>query len=487
MKALFLYPRWTQDNKGIAAYFSKKSGGTYIPYNLALLAAITEQQGHEAKIIDGELEKINLNKIVEMSKEYKPDVVVLTGMTPFYNIAVECAQLLKANNVSAKICVGGQHITIVEEKAMKDGIDYGFVGAGEESWVKFLQAMEQKIGLNDVPGLIYRENGFIKKNKRAHSHKDLDVYPMAAYHLLKMGEYKIGTLKGRLPFSSIQTFRGCPWKCIFCASNQLETTLILKRSIKSIVDEMQHIVETYGVRHFMMIDDVLTLVRKRTVEFCDQIIERKLDITFEGNTRANMLDDELVALMKRAGLIRLSFGLETVDEDMRKTMNKKVPLEAYSEANALMNKYNVEALNSCMLGLPGETETNIKKTLDFLKDAKNVKQASFSIATPYPGTKLHEMAVNGQGGMELLSDDFTEYRRYGEAVINVNDLTANDLKRLQNEGYVSIYSKYWRWWPVVKRYGIMGLVFTLYRLLKMILLRIRYKIEKNSRLRPIRY
>ena len=168
-------------------------------------------------------------------------------------------------------------------------------------------------------------------------------------------------------------------------------------------------------------------------------------------------------------------------------MNKKVPLEAYSEANALMNKYNVEALNSCMLGLPGETENNIKKTLDFLKDAKNVKQASFSIATPYPGTKLHEMAVNGQGGMELLSDDFTEYRRYGEAVINVNDLTANDLKRLQNEGYVSIYSKYWRWWPVVKRYGIMGLVFTLYRLLKMILLRIRYKIEKNSRLRPIRY
>ena len=121
------------------------------------------------------------------------------------------------------------------------------------------------------------------------------------------------------------------------------------------------------------------------------------------------------------------------------------------------------------------------------KDAKNVKQASFSIATPYPGTKLHEMAVNGQGGMELLSDNFTEYRRYGEAVINVNDLTAKDLKRLQNEGYVSIYSKYWRWWPVVKRYGVMGLVFTLYRLLKMILLRIVYKIEKNWRLPSLKY
>ena len=140
MKALFLYPRWTQDNKGIAGYFSKRSGGTYIPYNLALLAAITEQQGHEAKIIDGELEKISLKQIVQMSKEYNPDVIILTGMTPFYNIAVECAAMLKANNVSGKICVGGQHITIVEEKAMKDEMDYGFVGAGEESWVKFLKA-----------------------------------------------------------------------------------------------------------------------------------------------------------------------------------------------------------------------------------------------------------------------------------------------------------------------------------------------------------
>ena len=112
----------------------------------------------------------------------------------------------------------------------------------------------------------------VKKVKRAHATKDLDAYPMAAYHLLKMGDYKIGTLKGRLPFTSIMTFRGCPWKCIFCASDALDTTRILKRSIKSVVDEMQHIVEKYNVRHFMVLDDVLTLVRKRTVEFCNEIM-----------------------------------------------------------------------------------------------------------------------------------------------------------------------------------------------------------------------
>jgi len=481
MKVLFLYPLWTGETKGISKYFAKTSGGTYIPYNLALLAAITEKAGHEAKIIDGELEKISLEEIVKRSMDYNPDVVVLTGMTPFYNIAVECATMLKAKKSNASICVGGPHTTIMEEKAFNKEFDFGFVGDGEESWVKFLDAKENKIDFSNVPGLMYRENGIVKKVKRAHATKDLDQYPMAAYHLLRMGEYKIGTLKGRLPFTSIMTFRGCPWKCIFCASDALDTTRILKRSIKSVVDEMQHIVEKYNVRHFMVLDDVLTLVRKRTVEFCNEIINRKLNITFEGSTRANLLDEELVALMKKAGLTRLSFGLETVDEDMRKTMNKKVPLEAYTQSNALLNKYNVEALNSVMLGLPGETEANVWKTLNFLSKSKEVKQANFAIATPYPGTKFHEMASKGEGGMELLSDNFTEYKRYGQAVTRVNNLGPDDLVRLQNEGFVSIYSKYWRWMPVIKRHGIIGLLLTFYRMLKMFKDKIGHKTKNFNR------
>ena len=481
MKVLFLYPLWTGETKGISKYFAKTSGGTYIPYNLALLAAITEKAGHEAKIIDGELEKISLEEIVKRSMDYNPDVVVLTGMTPFYNIAVECATMLKAKKSNASICVGGPHTTIMEEKAFNKEFDFGFVGYGEESWVKFLDAKENKIDFSNVPGLMYRENGIVKKVKRAHATKDLDQYPMAAYHLLRMGDYKIGTLKGRLPFTSIMTFRGCPWKCSFCASGALDTTRILKRSIKSVVDEMQHIVEKYNVRHFMVLDDVLTLVRKRTVEFCNEIINRKLNITFEGSTRANLLDEELVALMKKAGLTRLSFGLETVDEDMRKTMNKKVPLEAYTQSNALLNKYNVEALNSVMLGLPGETEANVWKTLNFLSKSKEVKQANFAIATPYPGTKFHEMASKGEGGMELLSDNFTEYKRYGQAVTRVNNLGPDDLVRLQNEGFVSIYSKYWRWMPVIKRHGIIGLLLTFYRMLKMFKDKIGHKTKNFNR------
>ena len=468
MKVLFLYPMWTSESKGINKYFAKTSGGTVIPYNLALLAAITEKAGHQAKIIDAELERIPLDSLAKMSKDFEPDIVVLTGMTAFYNIAIECAQKLREQNIKAKICVGGPHVTIVEEKAYNKEFDYGFVGDGEEAWEKFLLSQENKLTLSEVPGLMYRESGNIKKNKRAYTQKNLDIYPMAAYHLLKMGKYSMGTVNGQLPSASIQTFRGCPWKCIFCASDALETTKILKRSIKSIVDEIEHVANTYNVKHFVFIDDVLTLVRKRSIELCDEIERRNIKITFEGSTRANLLDDELVRRLKKAGLIRLSFGLETVDEDMRETMNKKVPLEAYVEANKLLGQHGIEAMNSCMIGLPGDSEENVWKTLNFLAKQRDVMHANFAIATPYPGTKFHEMATKGEGGMKLLSKNFTEYRRYGQAVTQVNELKPADLVRLQNMGFVSIYSKYWRWPSVYKRHGIIGLVLTFYRLLIMI-------------------
>ncbi len=436
--------------------------------NLALLGAIAEKQGHQVEIIDAEIRKIPMDELVRMVLDRGADLVGLTGMSPFFHISRDFAAALKENGEKAAICMGGQHITIMEEEAYESVFDYGFIGDGEESLSKFLDAVSENGSLDTVPGLLFRRDGQIIKTERASAGRDLDIYPRPAYHLLEMDKYFLGTLRGRLNFTTIETVRGCPWKCIFCSSDQLETTRITKRSIKSVVDDIEKIINSYGIRHYMVIDDVLTLHRERTIEFCNTILDRKLNITFEGSTRANLLDDELVALMKKAGLIRLSFGLETVDEDMRITMNKKVPLDAYREANALLNKYNIEALNSVMIGLPGESEENVRKTLNFLREAKDVKQANFAIAVPYPGTEFHRMSVQEENGMKLMSKDFSEYRRYGNAVTSVNGLTPNDLIRLQNEGFVSVYSRYWRWWPVVKKNGILGLLITFYRLIKMI-------------------
>ena len=197
------------------------------------------------------------------------------------------------------------------------------------------------------------------------------------------------------------------------------------------------------------------------------IKEAGLNITFEGATRANLVDDDLIKHLSSAGLIRLSFGLETTDPDMRTTMQKKVPLEAYSVANKLCEKYGVEALNSMMIGLPGETRETIRATLKWLRNAREVKQANFAIAVPYPGTEFHDMAVHGTHGVDLMSKDFSEYRRYGSAVTTVGKLTPEDLVELQNEGFVSIYSAPWRWKPMWGKHGTLGFVLMLLRVARL--------------------
>jgi len=159
----------------------------------------------------------------------------------------------------------------------------------------------------------------------------------------------------------------------------------------------------------------------------------------------------------------------SVDPEMRKTMKKQVPLDHYTRANRICNEQGVEALNSVMIGLPGETRETVRATLDFLGKAREVKQANFAIAVPYPGTEFHEMATKGEKDVQLMTDDFSEYRRYGSAVTRVGDLTPHDLIELQNEGFVSIYSAPWRWIPMLQKHGILGGSLMLFRLARLLM------------------
>jgi radical SAM superfamily enzyme YgiQ (UPF0313 family) len=454
MKVLLLYPTWT-GAYGLFGHFARRNS-TWPPLNLALLAAIAERHGHEVTIMDGEAEQISLDEMVQRAVALKPDVIGFTATSPFFHISKAVAERIKRLAPHIPIVVGGPHITIMKEKALLPAFDYAFIGEAEESWPQFLDHHEMKRDISKVAGIIYWKNGAVVSTGQPADITNLDKLPFPARHRLHMPLYKLGTLRGRLPFTSIQTMRGCPWKCIFCASEALKTTEMRVRSPRSVVEEMKQVVEQFGTRHFYIVDDVMTLWKEHILEICDLIDREGLDITFEGSTRANLVEEEVIARLVRSGLIRLSFGLETVDPEIRKTMKKQVPLEHYVRANGICNKYGVEALNSVMIGLPGETRETVRATLNFLRNAREVKQANFAIAVPYPGTEFHELAVKGDKGVQLMTQDFSEYRRYGSAVTTVGDLTPQDLIDLQNEGFVSIYSAPWRWIPMLQKHGVIG-------------------------------
>ena len=241
------------------------------------------------------------------------------------------------------------------------------------------------------------------------------------------------------------------------------------KSPKRVVEEMKDIAEKYSyVKHIYIVDDVLTFWPEHVVEICDRIDAEGLKFTFESSTRANLVSDELIERLARSGLIRLSFGLETIDPKMRVTMQKKVPIEAYAVANRICTSHGVEAMNSLMIGLPGETKETIRTTLDWVASQRDIMQANLAIAIPYPGTEFHEMAVSGQHGVELLTENFAEYMRYGSAVTNVGDLTARELIERQQEGFVKIYTKPWRWGAMWRKHGVLGFALEIWNILRVL-------------------
>lgn len=466
MKISLLYPLWTEEY-GQISYFAKKAG-KWPPLNLAYLAAIAEKKGHEVNIIDGEAESLSIEQIVNQTKEFSPDLIGITGTTPFYHISVDLARELKKQIPEVPIAIGGPHATVLKEEVFENCFDFAFIGEAEKSWDTFLDIYEKGQNISQVGGILYRDNKEVKFTGPAEPIGDINDIPIPSRHLLKLENYNLGTLQGTKRFTSIMTVRGCPFKCIFCSTKVFGKDT-RRRSPEKVIQEIKECKENYKIEHFMFLDDTLTLNRQHILDICDLLIKENLGITWEGSTRANLVDEELIKKMAKSGLIRLSFGLESVDENIRRIMKKNVPLESYIMANRLTNKYGIETLNSCMIGLPGETEETIKKTLRFLRESKEIKQANISIAVPYPGTELYEMAKKGEHKLRLVTDDFSNFRRYNVAVMQVGDLSPQDLIDIQNEAFASIYIfATWRWNSMIKKSGLEGAELTVKRLMKCI-------------------
>lgn len=454
MKVSFLFPCWTEVFGKFSKLAQKTSG--FPPLNMAILAGIAEKLGHQIQIIDGEIEGLNNQEIIKRVKEFSPDLIGMTGTTPGFHLVVRLARELK-EQMNVPIMAGGHHVTLFKEKVFDKCFDFFFASEADISFADFLKLYEKNGDLTKVKGLLFRHNGEIVFTGNPGLTQDLDAIPFPARHLLKFEKYKVGTLHGTLNYTSIMTTRGCPFECIYC-SNSVYGRNVRRRSIENVIAEIELVVNKFGIKHFYFVEDVLTLNKEFSLKLCDELDRRGLKITFEGSTRANLFDEELAKRMSKSGLIRISFGLESADPKVLKIIKKQVPLESYIQANKLTKKYGIETINSVMLGLPGEDRESIEKTIAFLRKAKDIQHTTYGIAMPYPGTEFYEMAKKGEYGLKLHTEDFSKYQRYGSAVLSVENLTPDDLIRLQKVGLLKIYFTSWRIWPMLKRVKFRSLV-----------------------------
>jgi len=204
------------------------------------------------------------------------------------------------------------------------------------------------------------------------------------------------------------------------------------------MNEIEHIVSQCGIRYLFFVDDTMTLDRERISEMCIEIKKRNLKVGWDCTTRANVVSKELLSEMQSAGLKRISFGIESGNQHILDAVKKGTTLEQLKQAYIWCHKLSLETRGSVMIGNPFETKETIKQTSDFIRSLK-CYQVYINIAMPYPGSELFEMAKDGVGGLKLLTDDWREYRRYGNSVMEMNGLTVKDLISAQRKMYLRFY------------------------------------------------
>lgn len=360
-----------------------------------MVAAVLEKNGYMVKILDLPALGFSENTLPTIIGREKPDVVGVTAMTPTINSAVSVVEKVKECDSNITVVLGGAHGTILPEETLKSvpEIDVIVHGEGEQTILELVKVLEEDPNsINQVLGITCREEDSIRSNPLRPPVLDLDTLPFPAFHLLPMGKYRLHPpFSRRRPVMPILTSRGCPYRCIFC-SKAVFGKKYRSNSPAYIVDEIRFLKERFGVKEVKFYDDVFTLDRKRVIALCMQLKEHGIDIPWSCETRVNLVNGELLRVMKDAGCYMIEYGVESGNQGILNSLKKDITLEKTAEAFKLTREAGIETVAYFLLGSPQETSETIHETIEFAKKI-DPDFVQFSIATAYPGTELYDLAV----------------------------------------------------------------------------------------------
>lgn len=421
MKIALIGPKW---NELVNAYPS---------LGLGYLAAVAEQEGHDVHIFDFGLQPERpLEDEVADVIALRPDLVAFTSMTTSYaSVEVSAAMLKEALGVP--ILIGGPHATSLPNDTLKNPhIDYLIYGEGEETFIEFLQALEAgNTQWEGLRGLWYKEDGRILHNPQRELINDLDALPYPARHLFRLHDYPLYAPTGEQMLTVLSS-RGCPYNCSFCFKGIVGRTY-RQRSPQNIADELEHLMNTYGVRNFYFIDDLFTIDVRRLDKILDHFIERKMDIRWQCLARVDRVTPELLDKMYVAGCREIHYGIESGNAEVLKKTAKHIDLKRVRDAVTWTEQAGIRAKGYFILGLPGDTEETIDETIEFASSLP-LTEAMFSIATPFPGTQLWNELLQRHPDMAY-SADFTKsyyYNSYKSSIapfMNVSGVPDDVLSR----------------------------------------------------------
>ncbi len=408
---------------------------------ISYICAFLQEHGFDCKIYDAYFNGWSDQELIYQVEKYQPDIVGISAMTHEINQAASIIFLLK-QKLKIHAIIGGCHITALPESTLAEFpvFDYGVFGEGENTTLELLNSLfdGKTTDLFSIKGLVFRKEDDIIKNEARPwlSGKELDDLPFPSYFQYYGNDRN--ALSDKSAYYTMFTARGCPYSCSFCMQvlgNQLRC-----RSPQNIYQELESAINQYGAHTIDFADEIFLINNKRNKEILQLMIDNGLNkkIRWYAMTRANLVNNEIISLAKEAGCYHLDMGVESGDDNILKSINKKITIEQVENAVKIIKKAGLELGTYYIIGHPNETKASMKKTVK-LAIRLNTDTIAVGNMVPYPGTEIFAMAQKGEGGYKLLSEDWSDYDKYGGKVLELENLSFKEIRKYQNIAIFLLY------------------------------------------------
>jgi anaerobic magnesium-protoporphyrin IX monomethyl ester cyclase len=442
MKILFLRP-----NSGIPV--------APPPIGLMYLVAYLRQYRtgkDEIQVLDGRSDLPSETQVLELMRQFKPDLVGITSFTMEKETAHRYAALAKEYRKNCTTVVGGPYGTSNAKEALQDGnFDFAVRGEGEDTLTTLVASLENGDSFSNLPGLGFRNNGVIHADTFPNLIEDIDQIPYPAWDAIELENYFVSgavrrltnPIQANLRGMSVFSTRGCPYQCTYC--HNLFGKRLRKRSVENVLGELRWLVERYKIQEIEFIDDVFNLDRPRAKAICDGIIQSgwKLGLSFPNGLRSDQMDKELIDKMKAAGAYRINYAVESGTPRVQKMIKKNLNLERAKEVIDYTAAKGISTGGFFMIGFRDETEAEVWNTIHYALKTR-LHTASFFILTPFPNTPMYEEALALGYDMKAIYSD------YGAVSANLSKVSNARLEELRKIAFRKFYFNPRRIWSIFR-------------------------------------
>ncbi len=415
------------------------SNESYPPVGLGYLATSLRKSGHSVFILDCLKYNLNYKLFLRMVLDNKPDLVGISLFSISIPFVYKMIDMIHNEMHNIIVVLGGPHVSSLPDRVLNhfEKANFAIRGEGEiplRQLADYLEAGNNKF--NEVPGLLYRENGMIKMNEPYFA-RNIEEYDFPAWDLIKPTEYfkylSIGDNTVPVFFS-----RGCPFPCTFCAAKVTSGKSLRRRGLDHIFKELNFLIKEYGIRKFIIEDEGFGVTKEFIMNFCERVQKENIKTKFAMGVgmRLDILDRELLEAMRKSNFERtIALGIESGSERILKLIKKRIDLKIIHEKIDLINQMKFDPTGYFILGYPSETRQEMELTIR-LALKLNIKEASFTAFQPLPGTEATKMLIDNK---ELPEDFDFSVLAQNKIAYSPKGMTIGELEKIRKRAILRFY------------------------------------------------